>query len=108
MLGGLVGSQDAAERLASGLEADLDWVRESAVRFPRLLRAFFEEGDDPIISGIRRVEELIDRRGRSGLSGARNRRARPRPHRRSSEVARRDPEVLRVVVWKEGQEGSDS
>src|ERR1700704_6046119 len=43
MLGGLVGSQDAAERLANGLETDLDRIRESAVRFPRTLRTFFEE-----------------------------------------------------------------
>src|SRR5215207_7363263 len=41
ILGGLVGRQEPAERLASGLEADLDRIRESAAGFPRRLRAFF-------------------------------------------------------------------
>ena len=95
IVGGLVGSQEAAERLANGLEADLDRIRESAVRFPRPLRAFFEEWDDPIISGIRWVEELMTIAGgapvfpelaTAGLG--RDRIVDP------AEVARRDPEVI--------------
>ena len=95
IIGGLVGSQEAAERLASGLEADLDRIRESAARFPRRLRAFFEEWDDPIISGIRWVEELMTIAGcdpvfpelaAAGLG--RDRIVDP------AEVARRDPEVI--------------
>jgi iron complex transport system substrate-binding protein len=95
IIGGLVGSQEAAERLASGLEADLNRIRESAVRFPRRLRAFFEEWDDPIISGIRWVEELMAIAGcepvfpelaTAGLG--RDRIVEP------AEVARRDPEVI--------------
>ena len=46
MLGGLVGCQPHAEALADRLEADLERIRESASRFPRRLRAFFEEWDD--------------------------------------------------------------
>src|SRR5712691_11319188 len=53
MLGGLVGCQDQAGRLASDLEGDLDRIRDSAAGLPRRLRTFFEEWDDPIISGIR-------------------------------------------------------
>ena len=60
MLGGMVGCQDEAARLADGLAADLDRIRESAARFPRRLRAFFEEWDEPLISGIRWVEELVE------------------------------------------------
>ena len=95
MLGGLVGCQEAAERLANRLEADLDRIRESAARFPRPLRAFFEEWDDPIISGIRWVEELMTIAGgapvfpelvTAGLGG--DRIVDP------AEVARRDPEVI--------------
>jgi iron complex transport system substrate-binding protein len=95
MIGGLVGCQESAERLASGLETDLDRIRESSVRFPRSLRAFFEEWDDPIISGIRWVEELMTIAGgapvfpelsTAGL--ARDRIVDP------AEVARRDPEVI--------------
>jgi iron complex transport system substrate-binding protein len=95
IVGGLVGCQEAAERLASGLEADLDRIRESAVRFPRPLRAFFEEWDDPIISGIRWVEELMTIAGGAPLfpelaaAGlARDRIVDP------AEVPRRDPEVI--------------
>jgi iron complex transport system substrate-binding protein len=60
MLGGLVGCQDDAERLADRLAANIDRIRESAARFPRRLRAFFEEWDEPLISGIRWVEELVE------------------------------------------------
>src|SRR6195256_3485643 len=43
MLGGLVGCQREAERLADRLAADLDRVRDAASRFPDRLRVFFEE-----------------------------------------------------------------
>src|SRR5688572_21336410 len=58
MVGGLVGSQAEAEALGDRLAADLDRIAESAGRLPRRLRTFFEEWDDPLISGIRWVEEL--------------------------------------------------
>jgi iron complex transport system substrate-binding protein len=95
MLGGLVGCQPEAEALADRLGADLERIRESASRFPRRLRAFFEEWDDPLISGIRWVEELIEIAGAdpifpelAGCGLARDRIVDP------SEVARRDPEVI--------------
>src|SRR6186997_3231202 len=47
MLGGLVGRQAEATALADRLSADLDWIRESAARFPRRLRTFLEEWDNP-------------------------------------------------------------
>jgi iron complex transport system substrate-binding protein len=95
MLGGLVGCQAAAERLADRLAADLDAVRQSAARFPTRLRTFFEEWDDPLISGIRWVEELVEAAGGSaifpelaGAGLARDRVVQP------LEVAARDPEVV--------------
>jgi len=60
MLGGLVGCQADAERLAERLEADLERIRESASRLPKRPRVFFEEWDEPLISGIRWVEELVE------------------------------------------------
>jgi len=60
MLGGMIGLADRAEALAKTLEAGLDRVRESAARFPRRPRVFFEEWDEPLISGIRWVEELVE------------------------------------------------
>ena len=95
MLGGLVGCQDAGERLADRLATDLDRIREAAGRFPRRLRAFFEEWDDPLISGIQWVEELVEIAGGAPIfpeladAGlARDRIVDP------AEVARRDPEVV--------------
>lgn len=67
MLGGLVGCQAAAERLAGELEQGLDAIRVSAARFPARPRVFFEEWDDPLISGIAWVDELIEVAGGAPL-----------------------------------------
>ncbi len=60
VLGGIVGAADRAEVLAGSLEEGLDAIRTSAARFPRRPRVYFEEWDDPLISGIRWVEELVE------------------------------------------------
>ena len=59
ILGGLVGCTDRADRLAADLERGLDDVRNAAAALPMRPRIYFEEWDDPLISGIRWVEELI-------------------------------------------------
>jgi iron complex transport system substrate-binding protein len=95
MLGGLVGCQAEAERLADQLEAGLDGIRQAAACLPKRPRVFFEEWDEPLISGIRWVEELVEVAGgdpifpelaQCGL--AKNRIVDP------GEVARRDPDVV--------------
>jgi len=60
MLGGLVGLQARAEALAAELEQGLETIRTAAGRFPVRPRVFFEEWDDPLISGICWVDELIE------------------------------------------------
>lgn len=60
MVGGLVGLADRADALADRLQDHLDRIRASAARFPRRPRVYFEEWDDPLISGIRWVDELIE------------------------------------------------
>src|SRR5579863_3602673 len=60
MLGGLVGCQSEAEQLADRLRADLERLRTSAAARPARPRVFFEEWDEPLISGIRWVEELVE------------------------------------------------
>src|SRR2546426_10313495 len=55
MLGGLIGCSHDAEVLADRLSAGLDEIRNAAARLPTRLRVFFEEWDDPLISGIRWV-----------------------------------------------------
>jgi iron complex transport system substrate-binding protein len=60
MLGGIVGVAEKANALASDLRGGLNQVRDSAAGFTRRPRVYFEEWDDPLISGIQWVEELIE------------------------------------------------
>jgi iron complex transport system substrate-binding protein len=59
-LGALVGASDKGEELAKSLEKRLATVREKARNLEVRPRVFFEEWDDPIISGIKWVSELIE------------------------------------------------
>ena len=58
-LGGMIGVPDKADALAIGLERGLDEARGVASRLSRRPRVYFEEWDDPMISCIRWVSELI-------------------------------------------------
>ena len=63
MLARIVGAESAGVTLVEQMRGDLERVAESARRFPRRPRVFFEEWMDPLISGIRWVEELIELAG---------------------------------------------
>jgi iron complex transport system substrate-binding protein len=58
-LGALVGAADRAERLASELEQRLAAIAATPRPVPRP-KVYFEEWDDPLISGIGWVSELIE------------------------------------------------
>jgi len=58
-LGGMIGCEARARALADTLEAGLAEVRARAARLPRRPRVYFEEWDEPMISGIAWVSELI-------------------------------------------------
>lgn len=60
MLGGLIGCGEKAEALARRLETDLETIRAESAAQSRRPRVYFEEWDDPLISGIRWVEELVE------------------------------------------------
>lgn len=60
VLGGIVGVPEKANALASTLQSGLDGIRERAAAFRRRPRVYFEEWDNPLISGIQWVEELIE------------------------------------------------
>jgi iron complex transport system substrate-binding protein len=60
MLGSLVGCSGRAEALAADLELEIDSIRAAAARLPARPRVYFEEWDEPMISGIRWVEELVE------------------------------------------------
>jgi len=62
-LGALVGAVEKAETLANSLAARVNAVHEQALRLPRHPRVYFEEWDDPMISGLRWVSELIEAAG---------------------------------------------
>lgn len=56
----IVGASGRGDSLVAELEHGLVRIRESAARFARRPRVFFEEWNDPLISGIRWVDELIE------------------------------------------------
>jgi iron complex transport system substrate-binding protein len=58
-LGALVGASDRAERYAQDLEQRVEGVRQQSLGLARRPRVYFEEWDDPLITGIRWVSELI-------------------------------------------------
>lgn len=58
-LGGMIGCEAKTAALIAELEAGLVAVRERAARLPRRPRVYFEEWDEPQISAIRWVSELI-------------------------------------------------
>jgi iron complex transport system substrate-binding protein len=95
MLGGLIGCEAAAQELARRLESNVDRIRRAASGFEERPRVFFEEWDDPLISGIQWVEELVEVAGGTpvfpelrGARLAKDRIVDP------LEVVRRDPQIV--------------
>jgi iron complex transport system substrate-binding protein len=99
VLGALVGVAGRANALASGLERTLDDIRETARGFARRPRVYFEEWNDPLISGIRWVEELVEIAGGNPIFPE-LRQAKLGKERivDAAEVIRRNPEVI-VASW---------
>ena len=62
-LGALVGVSQKASALASSLAAHVDAVHTRSLQLPRRPRIYFEEWDEPMISGIAWVSELIEAAG---------------------------------------------
>jgi iron complex transport system substrate-binding protein len=62
-LSAMVGAADKGRKLIDDIEKGLESIRLSAKRFPRRPRVYFEEWDEPMISAIRWVSELIELAG---------------------------------------------
>ncbi|MEP7031846.1 MAG: ABC transporter substrate-binding protein, partial [Pseudolabrys sp.] len=62
-LGALVGAPGKASALAGSLAARVNAVHERSLKLPRRPRVYFEEWDEPMISGIAWVSELIEAAG---------------------------------------------
>ena len=99
VLARIVGVAEKGVALVAELRAGLAAIAESAARFPRWPRVLFEEWKDPLISGIRWVEELIEVAGGEPVfpalreqQAAKNRIVDPRT------VVARDPEVI-IASW---------
>jgi len=58
-LGAMVGAHERAGAYADALQARVDAVAAAARTLPRRPRVYFEEWDDPMISAIRWVSELV-------------------------------------------------
>ena len=59
-VGAMVGQADQALERISQMQTQLEAMRQTAARFKRRPRVFFEEWDEPHISGIRWVSELME------------------------------------------------
>jgi len=59
-VGRIVGGEERAQGLVDSLTQGLEAIRNSAARFSFRPRVYFEEWYDPLISGIRWVDELIE------------------------------------------------
>jgi len=59
VLGGIIGVPAKASELAVRFERGLETIADAAAAWPRRPRVYFEEWPDPLISGIRWVEELV-------------------------------------------------
>lgn len=59
VLGGMIGCEAKTASLCERLDAGLEEIRRSAAALPRRPRVYFEEWDEPQISGIRWVSELV-------------------------------------------------
>jgi len=99
LTGALVGRGEEADALANRLGAGLARHADAAASLPRRPRMFFEEWNEPLISGIRWCSELMELVGGVDVcvesrasQGARGRIFPP------EEVARRDPEGV-VASW---------
>jgi iron complex transport system substrate-binding protein len=58
-LGALVGASAKADAYADALQGGLEAIARDAARLERRPRVYFEEWDDPLISGIQWVAELV-------------------------------------------------
>jgi iron complex transport system substrate-binding protein len=95
-LASLVGAPEKGNALVKSLEANLQAIREAASRFPRRPRIYFEEWDEPMISGIRWVSELVGIAGGDDIFAekSRSQAASGRIVHDAAEVVRRKPEII--------------
>jgi len=60
MLGGMIGCQEKTRALVDELRGGVEKIRAQAAALPKTPRVYFEEWDEPMLSGIRWVSELVE------------------------------------------------
>lgn len=95
-LGAMVGASDRAGAWAEALRRGLDAIAAQAAELPRRPRVYFEEWDEPRITGIRWVAELVRVAGGDDVFPERAAEplARARILEDPDEVVRRAPEII--------------
>jgi iron complex transport system substrate-binding protein len=96
-LGAMVGAVERAQRYAETLEQHVASVRVRSATFSRRPRVYFEEWDDPPITGIRWVSELIEIAGGDDIFADRmagGALAKNRIISDPAEIIRRSPDVI--------------
>jgi iron complex transport system substrate-binding protein len=95
----IVGAEGKGLELVAKLNTELAAIAQSSRRLPRRPRVLFEEWDDPLISGIQWVHELIEVAGGEPIfPELRDKAAAPDRVIRPDEVPRRDPEII-IGSW---------
>jgi iron complex transport system substrate-binding protein len=98
-LGALTGAGDKADALAASLEARLGETRQRSFARPRQPRVYFEEWDDPMISGIGWVSELVAiAGGRDVFPELASRKSAKDRIVSADDVIARDPEII-IGSW---------
>jgi iron complex transport system substrate-binding protein len=99
MIGAIVGATQRAEELLATLELRLAEARSRSECIPKRPRVFFEEWDDPLISGIGWVSELIEIAGGIDIfAERRNRGAAKDRIVKAEEVVVREPDLI-IGSW---------
>jgi iron complex transport system substrate-binding protein len=99
MLGAMVDASERARQLVGTFETRLAEVRSRAERLPSRPRVFFEEWDDPLISGIGWVSELVEIAGGVDIfADRRNQAAAKGRIVRTEEVVERQPDLI-IGSW---------
>ena len=95
-LGALVGAVDRANAYADGLQRGLDAIEREAALLPHRPKVYFEEWDEPPITGIRWVAELVRLAGGDDLFPERalESLAKARILEDADEVIRRAPDII--------------
>lgn len=99
VVGSIVGYHDEAERLAEDMIRNLAETKDRAARLRHRPRVYFEEWDDPMISGIRWVAELIEIAGGEDIfPELRDQSIASGRIVAADEIIRRDPQII-LASW---------